>query len=66
MVHLGADACIIGRSVEKTEAAAKEIAKVRAGAKVLGIGGVDVRSVSPDPRFLRIRISRTFRTDLFA
>ncbi|KAK0741929.1 hypothetical protein B0T21DRAFT_390770 [Apiosordaria backusii] len=44
MVHLGADACIIGRSVEKTEAAAKEIAKVRNGARVIGIGGVDVRS----------------------
>ncbi|KAK4100903.1 NAD(P)-binding protein [Parathielavia hyrcaniae] len=44
LVHLGADACIIGRSVEKTEAAAKEIAKVRNGARVLGIGGVDVRS----------------------
>lgn len=46
LVHLGADACIIGRNVEKTEAAAKEIAKVRNGARVLGIGGVDVRSVS--------------------
>ncbi|KAK3318023.1 sporulation protein SPS19 [Apodospora peruviana] len=44
IVHLGADACIIGRSVEKTEAAAKEIAKVRSGARVLGIGGVDVRN----------------------
>ncbi len=51
MVHLGANACIIGRSVEKTEAAAKEIAKVRPGAKVIGIGGVDVRSVSLDPTF---------------
>lgn len=46
IVHLGANACIIGRSVEKTESAAKEIAKVRPGAKVLGIGGVDVRNVS--------------------
>jgi peroxisomal 2,4-dienoyl-CoA reductase len=45
LVHLGADACIIGRNVEKTEAAAKEIAKVRSGARVLGIGGVDVRNV---------------------
>ncbi|KAL2021321.1 hypothetical protein VTK56DRAFT_7292 [Thermocarpiscus australiensis] len=44
LVHLGADACIIGRSVEKTEAAAKEIAKVRPGSRVLGIGGVDVRN----------------------
>jgi len=44
LVHLGANACIIGRSVEKTEKAAKEIALVHPGAKVLGIGGVDVRS----------------------
>ncbi|KAL2153021.1 hypothetical protein VTH82DRAFT_4176 [Thermothelomyces myriococcoides] len=44
LVHLGADACIIGRNVEKTETAAKEIAKVRNGARVLGIGGVDVRN----------------------
>ncbi|EGS21206.1 uncharacterized protein CTHT_0030520 [Thermochaetoides thermophila DSM 1495] len=44
MVHLGADACIVGRSVEKTEAAAREIAKVRPGARVLGLGGVDVRN----------------------
>lgn len=42
---MGANACIIGRNVDKTEAAAKEIAKVRKGAKVIGIGGVDVRSV---------------------
>ncbi|KAK4445652.1 peroxisomal 2,4-dienoyl-CoA reductase [Podospora aff. communis PSN243] len=44
VVHLGANACIIGRSVEKTEKAAKDIAKVRPGAKVLGIGNVDVRN----------------------
>ncbi|KAL2255289.1 hypothetical protein VTK26DRAFT_3679 [Humicola hyalothermophila] len=44
LVHLGADACIIGRSVEKTEAAARDIAEVRKGARVIGIGGVDVRN----------------------
>ncbi|KAK4210836.1 hypothetical protein QBC37DRAFT_428079 [Rhypophila decipiens] len=44
IVHLGANACIIGRSIEKTENAAKEIAKVRPGSKVIGIGGVDVRN----------------------
>lgn len=49
LVHLGANACIIGRSVEKTEAAAKQIALVRPGAKVIGVGGVDVRNVSPPP-----------------
>lgn len=45
MVYLGANACIIGRNVEKTERIAKEIASVRKGAKVIGIGAVDVRSV---------------------
>lgn len=45
-MHLGANACIIGRNVEKTEAAARDIATVRKGAKVLGIGGCDVRDVS--------------------
>ncbi|KAK3352815.1 hypothetical protein B0T25DRAFT_518014 [Lasiosphaeria hispida] len=44
LVHLGADACIIGRNVAKTEATAKEIAKVRPGARVIGIGAVDVRN----------------------
>ncbi|KAJ5651062.1 uncharacterized protein N7484_004785 [Penicillium longicatenatum] len=43
LVHLGANACIIGRNVEKTESAAKEMATLRPGAKVIGIGAVDVR-----------------------
>lgn len=43
LVHLGANACIIGRNVEKTERAAKEMASLRPGAKVIGIGAVDVR-----------------------
>jgi len=43
MVHLGANACIIGRNVEKTENMAKDIATARQGAKVIGIGAVDVR-----------------------
>jgi peroxisomal 2,4-dienoyl-CoA reductase len=44
LVALGANACIVGRNVEKTERMAGEISKVRSGAKVLGIGSVDVRS----------------------
>jgi peroxisomal 2,4-dienoyl-CoA reductase len=43
MVHLGANACIIGRNVEKTESVAKDIATARLGARVIGIGAVDVR-----------------------
>lgn len=45
LVHLGANACIIGRNVEKTESMAKDIATARKGARVLGIGAVDVRSI---------------------
>jgi peroxisomal 2,4-dienoyl-CoA reductase len=45
MVHLGANACIIGRNVSKTETMAADIATARAGSKVLGIGAVDVRRV---------------------
>lgn len=33
----------MGRNVEKTERAARDIASVRAGARVIGIGAVDVR-----------------------
>lgn len=43
LVYLGANACIVGRNVEKTEQMAQDIATVRKGAKVLGIGAVDVR-----------------------
>jgi peroxisomal 2,4-dienoyl-CoA reductase len=45
MVHLGANACILGRNVEKTESMAKSIATARKGAKVIGIGGADVRNI---------------------
>lgn len=45
LVHLGANACIVGRNVEKTERMAKDIATARPGSKVLGIGAVDVRNV---------------------
>ena len=45
MVHLGADACIVGRNVEKTERMAKSIATARPGAKVLGLGAIDVRNM---------------------
>jgi peroxisomal 2,4-dienoyl-CoA reductase len=46
LVLLGANAAIIGRNKEKTERVAKEIAALRPGAKVLGIGQTDVRDVN--------------------
>ncbi|KAL8730578.1 MAG: hypothetical protein Q9181_004617 [Wetmoreana brouardii] len=45
LVHLGANACIVGRNVEKTEKMAQDIATARNGAKVLGLGSVDVRNI---------------------
>jgi peroxisomal 2,4-dienoyl-CoA reductase len=44
MVHLGANACIIGRNVKKTESVAKDMESCRPGARVIGIGAVDVRN----------------------
>jgi peroxisomal 2,4-dienoyl-CoA reductase len=46
LVHLGANACIVGRNIEKAEHVAKNIATTRDGAVVLGIGSVDVRNVA--------------------
>ncbi|RCI15344.1 hypothetical protein L249_6739 [Ophiocordyceps polyrhachis-furcata BCC 54312] len=46
LVRLGADACIIGRDEQKTKAAAQDITTVRRGARVVGIGGCDVRQMS--------------------
>jgi hypothetical protein len=45
LVHLGANACIVGRNVEKTEEMAKDLCTAREGSKVIGIGAVDVRNV---------------------
>ncbi|KAF2085237.1 sporulation protein SPS19 [Saccharata proteae CBS 121410] len=45
LVHLGANACIVGRNAEKTSRMAASIATARPGATVLGIGSVDVRSM---------------------
>lgn len=45
LVLLGAKVAIIGRNVEKTQKVAKEIQILQKGAKVLGIGAVDVRNV---------------------
>ena len=43
LVELGANACIVGRDVAKTERVAAELAATRPGARVLGFGAVDVR-----------------------
>ena len=57
LVDLGADACIVGRNAKKTEAAARDIATARSGARVLGIGDVDVRR----PESLRAAVERCVR-----
>lgn len=45
LVHLGANACIVGRNEKKTLEVAKDLAAQRSGAKVIGVGNVDVRSI---------------------
>ena len=45
LVRLGANACIVGRQIEKTARMAESIATARVGAKVLGYGAVDVRDI---------------------
>jgi 2,4-dienoyl-CoA reductase [(3E)-enoyl-CoA-producing], peroxisomal len=45
LVHLGANACIVGRNESKTLQVAQDIASQRPGARVIGIGNIDVRSV---------------------
>ena len=57
LVYLGANACIVGRNVEKTENMARDIATARRGAKVIGIGKVDVRSVES----LQSAVERTIK-----
>lgn len=64
LVALGANACIIGRNPQKTEAVASDIATARDGAKVIGIGGCDVRDVrggchKPPFRSVQIRTTLT-------
>ncbi|KAF2126019.1 peroxisomal 2,4-dienoyl-CoA reductase-like protein SPS19 [Dothidotthia symphoricarpi CBS 119687] len=57
LVYLGANAAIIGRNVEKTERMAQDIATARKGAKVIGIGAVDVRK----PELLQAAADRTVK-----
>ncbi|KPI42150.1 Peroxisomal 2,4-dienoyl-CoA SPS19 [Cyphellophora attinorum] len=45
LVYLGANACIVGRNEQKTLDMAKDLAAQRQGAKVIGIGNIDVRDI---------------------
>ncbi|KAL3447435.1 oxidoreductase [Aspergillus insuetus] len=64
LIHLGANACIVGRSVERTENTAKDMTIIRRGAKVIGIGAVDVRNFDDHRRLpsdvLRSLVPLTF------
>ncbi|KAL2055601.1 hypothetical protein ABVK25_003843 [Lepraria finkii] len=63
LVHLGANACIVGRQVAKTERVAKDIATARNGAKVLGIGSVDVRNIESLQKAVEKCVSELGRID---
>ncbi|KAK7687485.1 peroxisomal 2 4-dienoyl-CoA reductase sps19 [Cerrena zonata] len=63
MVLLGADAAIIGRNVQKTENAAKEIQQLRPGSKVIGLGNVDVRDVNSIAKSVEKTVEELGRID---
>lgn len=63
MVLLGADAVILGRNFAKTEKAATEIAKLRPGAKVLGLGNIDVRDINSLAQAVTTAVSQLGRID---
>lgn len=63
MVLLGADAAILGRNPAKTAAAAKEIATLRPGAKVLGLGNRDVRKIESLVEAVEITVKELGRID---
>lgn len=63
LVLLGADVAIIGRRKEATEQAAREVAKLRPGARVIGVGEADVRSVESLRRAVETTIRELGRID---
>lgn len=63
MVLLGANAAIIGRSDPKAKQAAAEMAKLRDGAKVVGIGNVDVRDVNSIAKSVEETVKELGRID---
>ncbi|KAG7194226.1 Peroxisomal 2,4-dienoyl-CoA reductase [Scheffersomyces spartinae] len=63
LVLLGADAVILGRNQKKTEDAAAEIQKLRPGARVIGIGNVDVREVQSIAKAVEVTVKELGRID---
>lgn len=53
MVRLGANACIVGRNVEKANMAALSIQAARPGSKILGLAPVDVRKLEDVERAVK-------------
>ncbi|CDK24596.1 unnamed protein product [Kuraishia capsulata CBS 1993] len=64
LIQLGANAAIIGRNVSKTENAAKEMSSIRPGAKVIGLGGVDVRNVNDLVKAVERTVQELGKVDL--
>lgn len=63
LVRLGANAAIVGRSRDKTTAAARELQAARAGARVLGLGDVDVREMESLARAVEQTVRELGRID---
>lgn len=63
MVLLGADAAIVGRNKQKTDAAAAEIATLRPGAKVISCPDTDVRDVKSIAKAVEATVQQLGRID---
>lgn len=63
LVLLGADAVILGRNQKKTEDAAAEIQSLRPGARVIGLGNVDVREVQSIAKAVEATVKELGRID---
>lgn len=63
LVHLGANACIVGRNTEKTEKMAADITTARHGSQVLGIGAIDVRDFDSLEKAVNTCVEKLGRID---
>lgn len=63
LILLGADAAVVGRNVEKTDKACKEMAQLRPGAKVVSCPNTDVRDVQSIAKAVEKTVAELGRID---
>lgn len=64
LVALGANAALIGRNESKAANAAKEVAELRPDAKIIGLGGIDVRDVKSIAKAVEETVKQLGKIDI--